>query len=70
VDSSVLHRGGGGQGWNKMIAGDGWGETWDGHRRGRKIMGAVSGSGGDWKEIQRVRKSNKNMYQSGMRNWG
>jgi hypothetical protein len=53
-----------------MIAGDGWGETWDGHRRGRKIMGAVSGSGGDWKEIQRVRKSNKNMYQSGMRNWG
>jgi hypothetical protein len=38
------------------------GRTWKGERRGRKNgTGAGSGTGGDRRKVQRVRKSNKNM---------
>jgi hypothetical protein len=39
-------------------------------RGGPVSTGAVSSTGGDWREVQSIRKLNKNMWQWGMRNWG
>jgi hypothetical protein len=46
----------------------------EGDKGGRKeeeeIRVAVSGTRGDVREVQRVRKLNKNRWWGGMRNWG
>lgn len=54
VDASVLHRV-----ENKMIVGCGWkGEL---GREGEEIRVAASGSGREVREVQKVRKLNKNI---------
>ena len=45
---------------NKIIMG-GRGRTWEGEGKGRKKRGAGSGVGGDRREVQKVRKLNRNM---------
>jgi hypothetical protein len=55
MDASALNWSGG----QRMITGGGGGPGRE--RRGGGNKGAVSGTGEDWREVQRVRKLNKNM---------
>jgi len=55
VDASVLHRGG-----NRTIVGGGERGNWGRRKHDEEIRVAVSGTG-EVKEIQRIRKLNKNM---------
>jgi len=52
-----------------VLGGEG---SWDlgGREEEEETTETLSLTGGDRKEVQRVRKSNKNMYQMGMRNCG
>jgi hypothetical protein len=50
-----------GVGGNRIITGGGGRKGPGRERRGGRNKGKVSGTGGDGREVQRVRKSNKNM---------
>ena len=65
VDVSVLLRRG-----NKIISGSRGKERGGRDKGGEEKRGAGSGVGGNGRDVQRVRKLNRGVYQWGMGNWG